>query len=263
MIDAPLAHSGVLGRLRADRLVVLNRYLLIALAATVGLSIAASQIAAIAAVVFWAAALMLSPARLQTAYGDGSRALLRPLAGWILISFLASIVGVHFLRSISEVIKTTIYLMLPFVVVDTAHGFGTDLRRRQFWLYACAFALLAGQSLASLHSILESAVPGIRLPHPPGAVTESGQLVLVFSLALFLVLVPRRSATSRSEPLHFADLILWTGRFFLLLVVCWPDAIVSFLPAASLWIAQTGAALAFAVISLPRATATCARLARR
>lgn len=118
---------------------------------------------------------------------------------FVLAMFLSALVGIDSGRALEESIKTSCYLILPFCVVDivfyslpgTELGFARVLSYLKF--------LVFGQAVVGLHTFL-SALTGTEIPlGVPGAVTESGQLVLVIPCALFLFIYNLKSSNCISN----------------------------------------------------------------
>lgn len=175
-----------------------------------------------------------------------------PLTAWFLSCVISSISGIAPSSSYSSAISV-IYLLLPFCVLLSFAAVSQNTQEFCHRLLVYFFALVCGQSLAAIHTILETGL-GHKFPlNPPGAVTESGQLVftliaafaiqhIVFSRAFSRVFhssfqQPHRSSSpplaeqarspqiSRSQTLGFTLLTLSCG-----IIVSWPEAVWSLFP---------------------------------
>ncbi len=113
-----------------------------------------------------------------------------PFITLFLISSIGVIIGVNPLKALEELIKSFLYLLLPFSIYYHFKVSKLDekktLKRAILYLSLIVFS----QFLASFHSILEHFIGNNYLPKIPGALTESGQIVLTFPVLIALIIVP-------------------------------------------------------------------------
>jgi len=168
------------------------------------LSIAASQIVIIPAVVYWVSFVIYH----FTAYkrsGNSEvwlaqksqlskcRWLLVPIAIWLLIAFLSGVFGIDPKRSILDSLKLILYLSLPLAIYSSLSWANLD---NQQLLQKCRMffvAFVAGQSIAALHTFISIYLGYELAPRIPGPVTESGQLVLIIPCAILLLVLDQFS----------------------------------------------------------------------
>lgn len=98
-----------------------------------------------------------------------------PLLFWFSTTVCSALFGLHPYRSISQLLPLMCWALLIAVT--------KDLSQRNNPLHLL-YALIFGQSLAALHSVIEPILPQKLLWFPVGAVTESGQLALVIPVAI-------------------------------------------------------------------------------
>lgn len=148
------------------------------------LSIGLSQFLVISLLLHWLAFIFLQPRSERFRFlPSSSDMMVRSCATWVAISFGSVFWGVDSLHALPEFFKTTVYLLFPFAVFSVLQATDSITTVRQ-QIRNCVMLLLLGQGVASLHSIF-SEIVGVELkPGLPGAVTESGQLVLLLPLIL-------------------------------------------------------------------------------
>jgi hypothetical protein len=168
-----------------------------------------------------------------------------PLSAWLLTCAIASIIGVDFFRSLAELGKTTLFLLLPFAIFDLLCSKALELnetlaRIRMYILFLCL-----GFAISSIHTIIETSLGVSLRPRIPGAVTESGQLALlipiVLALLIFLLRDPRSSAT------HTKRLFAAPAVFILSIFIAWPTLLG--LPELTLRVVSTLALLSLLLLS--------------
>ncbi|MDD2943385.1 MAG: O-antigen ligase family protein [bacterium] len=148
------------------------------------ISIGLSQLLVITLLLHWLSFLYFQPRceryRFLPALSD---MIVLSCLSWSAISFGSVFWGVDSLHALPEFFKTSVYLLFPFAVFSVLQATDDTITVRQ-QIRNCVMLLLLGQGVASLHSIF-SEIAGVELrPGLPGAVTESGQLVLVLPLIL-------------------------------------------------------------------------------
>jgi hypothetical protein len=111
-----------------------------------------------------------------------------PLLAFIAVAGISSLFGINPLAS-AEDLGSLLFFSLTIPVISTIlrHPLG----------YLIFIALLAGQSLASFHSVLDATFPELFKLKLPGKVTESGQLALTLVVAggFFLMLTLKEYRT--------------------------------------------------------------------
>ncbi len=190
------------------------------------LSIAASQIILITLLIYWIV-LLISNKEARISF---DRTYISPFFFWFVICIVSALVGISPIRSTIEVLKTSIFLLLPLVVFYSFNAVYLSTREYLLRIESYIVGLIIGQSIAALHSILTEAF-NLNLPRLlPGAVTESGQLVLVIPLALLSIFYFFTSSKEQKKikifnfeipPIFFAGLM-----FAMFLIIAWPDAIM-------------------------------------
>ncbi len=194
------------------------------------LSIAAAQILVVAAIIFWFY-ILLSDESNSFSFSSSSTYLAVPIVSWITISFISAGFGFQFLNSLSEVVKTSFYLLLPFCV---CHIIQAEIKNGKSIIDILSHYLLLlclGQLIASIHTILSRAFLTDLPPKIPGAVTESGQLVMIIPCALILLLTRtfRKDTTTHkllsNKQLLTQSCILGILSCALTLLIAWPTAI--------------------------------------
>ena len=99
---------------------------------------------------------------------------------FILAGIICSLMGIDIQHSGPEMLKTCFYFIFPFSVLKSIENNFSRKRDNALWL------LLLSQSIAALHTLITLSFPDFNIPKTPGAVTESGQLVLVIPVAFAL-----------------------------------------------------------------------------
>lgn len=109
-----------------------------------------------------------------------------PLIAWLLIALAASIIGLDPLLSIRNLIKLSLYFLLPLCVYFFLQR-PQRTRPHIKELESFILLLLIGQAIAAIHTVLSVYMAHEIKPKVPGPVTESGQILILFPL-LFGVL---------------------------------------------------------------------------
>ncbi len=155
------------------------------------------------------------------------------LSSFLVLGFIAALVGVSPLKALPETLKTTFYMLLPFCVMDTLTvqelaPQGIVSRLRSYF-----FTLVLSQSIMSIHTIASTVIGHELSPRGPGPITESGQIVLILPLILCLLLSQQNGSSKRAETISgFFGITLsqavYGGLLFCcLLLICWPHVLFS------------------------------------
>ena len=138
-----------------------------------------------------------------------------PLLLFIILAQISSLFGINPLRSTEKLIGLTFFALSIVFYFDIVreHGYSRILT-----------ALFAGQSIASLHSVLNGAFPELLPVVFPGQVTESGQLAISLTMATGMALYLSSEINGGNRPAFSpaksADLVLWgITNFFLLSIL--------------------------------------------
>lgn len=166
-----------------------------------------------------------------------------PLISYMIISYIAAFAGIHPEKAVPEILKATIYVLLPFSLSYSLTCTGAKQAEIISRIRKYLAALLFGQCVASVHTILSGASGRELWPHLPGPVTESGQLVLVIAATVgFLLLTPNEETVASfsfqsrypstfnipSFPKTYAGIV-----FSLFLLFVWPEVIQGVVPILS------------------------------
>ena len=168
-------------------------------------------------------------------------ALAAPMALWVLVSLVAAIAGINWHRALPDVVKGAAYLLLPFVVLSSFFAAPLSLRAFLGRLEQYLAALIFGQCIAAIHSVLTD---GFEVSVPlglPGPVTESGQLVLIIPSVLataffFLTVHGKTNSTAgaledeqparmRFLGISFSPPGYAAALFSVLLLAAWPQVL--------------------------------------
>ncbi|MFN8390555.1 MAG: O-antigen ligase family protein [Bdellovibrionota bacterium] len=233
--------------------------ILLAYCLTAALSIAAAQSLLLALIAYWLLVSARGSFRDLSSASDrrATRVLSAPMAAWFVIQIITAICGIDPARSLTEAVKSSVFLLLPFAVAASFASPTLPRKERISRLETYIAAFLLGQSVAALHTIL-SELTSYELPSiVPGAVTESGQLVLIIPLVLgsaFYAL----TADSLKDNLRISIFgyhvspQLYVGTLFTaLLVVAWPGAILLDDSAAGTVVFRLIALVAILALALP------------
>lgn len=142
-----------------------------------------------------------------------------PLIALILIALFSAISGLSFTHSLPSLAS-----LIFFCATIPLFALHANPRR------TCA-ALIAGQSIAALHSFAEAALPGGLSRMFLGHVTESGQLALTIPVAVGLCVLQASSQTTQHSRQH-ATLLLLVGLLMTISLVLLGFATEASLPLA-------------------------------
>jgi hypothetical protein len=116
-----------------------------------------------------------------------------PLFFWLFVCVLSIPVSLDPLRSFTYLLKFSVYIFLPFIICaflyasDNKTGVFNEIRK---YIYILFF----GQALAAVHTIISTHVGYEIKPKIPGALTESGQIVLLLPLLVGSVYLQLRDS---------------------------------------------------------------------
>lgn len=171
-----------------------GHFLIIAYCLTAALSIVLIQLILGVLFIYWILLLLAKKAPLtlneeSCLSADVFRFYLLPVMALVFISCISAILGVAPIRAFKQIFSEGLYFCLPLIIYSFfwwARNDGDNIySRAKVYL----LALVVGQSIAALHSILSTVVGFEIPPRIPGAVTESGQLVLIIPTAVALVVL--------------------------------------------------------------------------
>lgn len=205
---------------------VLSHRVLVGYCLTAALSIAVSQVALFLLIAIW-----LLPGNRRESL---RREVYAPIAAWFTLTVLTGIVALDPARSIPEAFKGGLALLFPICVADSFLRDALPPREciRRIEMYIAA--LLLGQCLAAVHTVL---VDGCGLSAPwwittPGAMTESGQIVMILPLLICGTLFALNHASLKDDlPIRIGPLRVAPGVYaglflMLLLVIAWPGEVL-------------------------------------
>lgn len=124
-------------------------------------------------IVLWAISLFANPE--ARAFAGRERRVLAPLALFFLTCAVSLIIGINPLNGLSSIVS--LFFFAGTIMVYLRHA----------PLPQTAAAIIAGQSIAALHSVLEASAPAIIPPLFQGKVTESGQLAVTVVMGIGLM----------------------------------------------------------------------------
>jgi len=210
----------------------LSQNVLLLYCLTAALSIAASQLLLLSLTAYWLVVSWKCPADRISANDRQVLLLSTPITLWFCANLLSALAGIDPLRSLSETIKTSVFLLLPFIVYSSFTIVPLSAREFLGRIESYVVALLLGQSLAAIHTVAEELLPGHLPPIIPGPLTESGQLVLVLPLVFATAFHAITAHGHRSDfsfrvlGLRLAPQFYASFLFMALLIVAWPGAIL-------------------------------------
>lgn len=198
----------------------LSKFALCAYCLCFSLSIALSQIFLISFMLFTLSAFILLKDKLP-AYSVFSTSYIReyylPLIFWVIVIMIGIPVSLDPLRSTVGLLKFSLYLFMPFTVfiffqINKLYSKNTQIDdvKKYFLL------MLLAQSLAGVHTIVSTNFAFEIKPKIPGALTESGQIVLILPIMLgFLYSGLKKNYSSWSKNIIFSVFfILFPAIFF-------------------------------------------------
>ncbi len=136
---------------------------------------------------------------------------------WILAGFISAICGIDLGHALKEWASSFAFLLLPFVILqsfDWSSANSSERLTKRIRDYL--LALVAGQTIAALHSIASVALNTDLWPKLPGAVTESGQLALLIPCVIALY------RTTLAEQDLILETTLTGVLSAILLLLAWP-----------------------------------------
>lgn len=221
------------------------------------LSIAISKIFLGSAIAFW----------LWRKFEDRKETTFNPLATilgiWFLICLTSSLTGLNPLHSLKETIKTGFFLLTPFAVAPFFLGNTEEYhnnRGSEEILKKIFFALglfFTGQSIAAVHTLLKEGVAPAIPQIIPGALTESGQIVILVPLLIsFLISRDLHAKFSlfylRGKKIALEPVFYFAAIIGLNLVSIWPGIVCRgvFAPYRNV-MPLTALGLALVLIALP------------
>lgn len=153
--------------------------------------------------------------------------LLAPVLTWFFISLLSSLYGINTIKTLTEVLKTSVYLLFPFCVYDILNSFRLSFCSLLKKIITYLICLGCSQSAAAILSIVLTAIGSDARLGLPGAVTESGQLALVIPAILGLLLL-HTSNNSLSSNLKNTSIsgLLELVLFISLILFAWTQNIL-------------------------------------
>ncbi len=184
-----------------------------------GISIAASRLALGPILVLW----LISVAKNKQKRVSQNDVVVVPLICLLLINAFSSFTGVDVAYSLGKLAKIVLHYFLPFAVAASLRNCTRDQSLKQICSY---FGFLCfGQAIAALYTILEHGIAPFDLG-PPGAVTESGQLVLIIPVIWALAQLRNASQDSKQK------LITATASAVIaisLIIFCWANTLTEIL----------------------------------
>ena len=184
-----------------------------------GLSIALSQLAVVAAIGSWLYWERERGLKLRSDLSPSLVYFLKSLAAFMLLALVSALIGLAPERSLPEVLKTAVYVLLPFCIYRSLFQEMDSPSHLQARVDSLLCVLVLSQALAAGHTVLSGVFASEIWPKVPGAVTESGQLLLVCAAAIALYFGWRRSE-ERSFFGIDAKLLLYAIFFVFVLSVC-------------------------------------------
>ena len=158
---------------------------------TAALSVALTQCILIPLIFYWLAVALSERGEQSQSSVFVRNALAAPITTWFGVCLLSALWGAETSHSISETLKSGIFLLLPFAVASTAAWSSRTDEDILAFSIRCLTAFAVGQTVAAIHTALQLGA-GFRIPElVPGAVTESGQLTLILPLVLGLFVFAR------------------------------------------------------------------------
>ena len=199
------------------------------------LSIAVSQVIVVSLIAYWliftGVRLARGPASsvLTDYQREPCKQILFVVFCYLFFSYLAALVGIEPARALKETFKTTLYLLLPFVVYASFLTLEKNAGVGRIKSYL--FILILSQFIAALHSLLSASFSVELAPKIPGPLTESGQIVLIFPALLGLILAGEDLTLVKQRIASWGpavpELIYGSLLFLLCLCFSWPGELSS------------------------------------
>ena len=220
--------------LRNDTFSLFSHRCLIAYCCSAALSIGLAQILTVAIIFYWICWMSRgyahdndanSMCRLKTSGSSCSR-FIPAVFAWLLACYVSVLTGLEPAVALREALKTSFYVLLPFALLGSLTAIPLSLERRCARIGSYCVAMLLGQGLAALHTVLSEAVGHELKPHTPGPVTEAGQLVLLLPFFAGWILSQRNSPSTeaagyKSRATPASSLLL----FLSFVLLAWPQLI--------------------------------------
>ncbi len=170
------------------------------------LSIAAAQSLVIPLILSWIVFSIHNKEK-HNPFNSTTSIIATPIATWLLASLVSTIVGVEPLVALEELAKTSLYIMLPFCVYSSIEYLTPSISGKIDKVVLYLSLLVCSQTIAALHTVIQKTFDIQCLPSTPGAVTESGQLVLVIPFLLILGAIANTSSIYQLEKKAFSNLL--------------------------------------------------------
>ncbi len=189
------------------------------------LSIGVTQSLLIPVIVYWLF-LCLRNGLTGLKHAVENTAMVKPVMAWFLVCLLSGIWGADVPHSVTETVKSSLFLAFPFMVSCSLLWSRIPADQLLFRCLQYASAFLAGQTVAGIHTLV-SVGGGFPIWNKiPGAVTESGQLVLVLPLFVGILLAHHQSKKDRSivtpQTKNIAAELIRSGAAALVILLTWP-----------------------------------------
>lgn len=224
-----LGHSCIINALSRKGFCKYSHILLVAYCLVASLSIALSQIFVLLVGVYWLVYEVYSRRRgnlYPGVYNKDWGIFTHAVVAWMAISLVSAITGIDPLGSLREISNSYLFLLLPFATFGSLMSSESGVQEKLKRVRAYLFAFFIGQSLASLHSILSSMVGYELAPHPPGAVTEAGQLALLLPCVLIYVFMGWHDSRNSGPHTIKSRAFIWAFSLLVcLLLIIWPDVL--------------------------------------
>ena len=188
------------GKLQAclleERFLKNAKYLLTGYCLVAALSIAASQIF-IVSLIFYCLAFLLytqkNPEEVNSeAKLTAKQQLSAPTIAWFLVLVVSCAFGFNYWESTEEVLKTGLYLLVPFFICDILLRSAKQNDKISTQVFYYLSLLCISQFIAAIHSLISAALDKQISPKIPGPITESGQLVMILPCLVALLYIGAR-----------------------------------------------------------------------
>lgn len=241
--------SQIISKFSPGAFAELSHWLIAAYCLVAALSIALAQIFLLTLLAYWLATLIVAKITKHPEEDEeisvslSYRRLSAPILNWFLICAITAFTGINLARSGPRLLLSCSYLLLPFCIYCSLSWGQKELVVSR--VKSHLFALVFSQGVAALHTILSVAAGTELQPRIPGAVTESGQLVLVIPGAVGLLLLTSATDKKSKEPFFTKEAVKSLAFLAVIILFAWQNAIP---PIAQLLSTKTSQLLAAAVI---------------